>query len=194
MRRRNAGFTMLEMLVALVVFALLMAGIAQAMQYGMAVWSVEARQEAVPEAMSAVDAALRRLIEQVEPGTLVGSPDGMAFTAPLPAGSGLADPLADLAILVTPDHRLALYYAPHPAGILLGPTPRPQTEFLLDDVIAIHAEYLARQPVGSAAWTDHWSGTGLPLLVRIGFIFSGAAGWPALVAAPAGAEPANTGG
>lgn len=184
---RDDGFTLLEMLVALVVFGLLMAGIAQAMRYGMEVWSAESRQEAAPETMSAVDAALRRLIEQASAGTLTGTPDGLAFTAPLPAGSGLADPLADLAIFVTPDHRLALRYTPHAAGVLLGEAPPPQTEFLLDGVTAIHADYLASQPDGSKGWTGHWSGTGLPLLVRIDFSFSGATDWPALVAAPAAA-------
>jgi prepilin-type N-terminal cleavage/methylation domain-containing protein len=63
MTRRDAGFTLLEMLVALVVFGLLMAGIAQAMRYGMTAWSAETRQAAAPETMSAVDGALRRLIE-----------------------------------------------------------------------------------------------------------------------------------
>lgn len=185
MTRRDAGFTLLEMLVALVVFGLLMAGVAQAMRYGMTAWSAETRQAAAPETMSAVDGALRRLIEQASPDTFTGTPDGLSFTAPLPAGSGLADPLADLAILVTPDHRLALRYTPHPAGILLGSPPAPRTEFLLDGVTGIRAEFLASQPDGSVAWSGHWSGTGLPLLVRIDFSFSGATTWPALVAAPA---------
>jgi general secretion pathway protein J len=188
MIRRDAGFTLLEMLVALVVFGLLMAGIAQAMRYGMTAWSAETHEAATRETMSAVDGALRRLIEQASPDTLTGTPDGLSFTAPLPAGSGLADPLADVAILVAPDHRLALRYAPHPAGMPLGPQPAPQTEYLLEGVTAIHAEYLANQPDGSTSWSGNWSGAGLPLLVRIDFTFSGTTTWPALVAAPANAS------
>jgi general secretion pathway protein J len=187
MSRRDAGFTLLEMLVALVVFGLLMAGIAQAMRYGMAAWSAETRQAATPETMSAVDGALRRLIEQASPDTFTGAPDRLSFTARLPAGSGLADPLADVALVVTPDHRLALRYTPHPAGLPLGPPPAPQTEYLLDGVTGIHAAYLASQPDGSVAWSASWSGTGLPLLVRIDITFAGAVTWPSLVAAPANA-------
>jgi hypothetical protein len=67
----------------------------------------------------------------------------------------------------------------------LGPPPALRTEILLDGVTGIHAEYLAAQPDGSTSWSGHWSGTGLPLLVRIDFTFSGAASWPSLVAAPA---------
>jgi len=188
MTRRDAGFTLLEMLVALVVFGLLMAGVAQAMRYGMTAWVAETRQAAAPETMSAMDGALRRLIEQASPGTLTGTPDGLSFTAELPAGSMLADPLADLAIFVTPDHRLDLRYIPHPAGVPLGPPPAPQTEVLLDGITGIHAEYLASQPDGAVAWSGHWSGTGLPLLVRIDFSFSGGTTWPSLVAAPASTE------
>lgn len=155
----------------------------------MTAWSAETHEAATRETMSAVDGALRRLIEQASPDTLTGTPDGLSFTAPLPAGGGLADPLSDLAILVAPDDRLALRYRPHPAGVLLGPppAPAPQTEFLLDGVTGIHVEYLASQPDGSVAWSGDWSGTGLPLLVRIDFSFSGDTTWPALAAAPANA-------
>jgi len=185
MRRGEAGFTLLEMLVALVVFGLLMAGVAQAMRYGMTAWSAETRRAAAPETMSAVDAALRRLIEQASPGTMTGGPDELAFTGRLPAGSGLADPLANLAILVTPADGLELRYTPHPAGVRIGPKPAPRTETLLEDVAGIHVGYLTSQPDGSAAWSDHWTGGGLPVLVRIDFTFSGPMDWPALVVAPA---------
>ncbi len=188
-RAETAGFTLLEMLVALVVFGLLMAGVAQAMRYGMTAWTAETRRAAAPETAAAVDAALRRLIEQASPDTFTGEPGQMSFTAPLPAGSGLADPQADMALLVAPGDRLTLRYTPHPAGVRLGPPVAARSEVLLEDVTSIRARYLVSQPDGSIAWSDHWSGTGLPLLVRIGFRFAGAETWPDLVVAPAGMDP-----
>jgi general secretion pathway protein J len=190
--RAQAGFTLLEMLVALVVFGLLMAGIAQAMRYGMVAWTAETRQSAGPATMAAVDGALRRLIEQARPNGFVGQPNQLGFTAPLPAGSPLPGQLADLALVVTPDGRLVMRWTPHPAGVPLRHAPPPETELLLAGVAGLHAQYLAPLPNGSNAWTDTWTQSGLPLLVRIGVTLSGGTvqpgtAWPDLVAAPAAA-------
>jgi general secretion pathway protein J len=184
-RRRDAGFTLLEMLVALVVFGLLMAGVAQAMRYGMSAWNAETRRAQEPETMAAVDGALRRIFEQAAPGSMTGEADQVALTAPLPAGSPLPEQLADIAILVTPGHELLFRWRPHPAGIPLVKQPAPADELLLPGVSAIKLQYLAAQPDGSTVWVDQWKGGGLPLLVRLGITFEGTTTWPDLVAAPA---------
>ena len=62
MKRSQDGFTLLEMLVALVVFGLLMAGLGQSMRYGLKAWTAEGLSAASAERMAAVDTALRRLI------------------------------------------------------------------------------------------------------------------------------------
>ncbi len=184
-RRGQAGFTLLEMLVALVVFGLLMAGVAQAMRYGMAAWTAETRRAQGPETMAAVDGALRRIFEQARPGSMTGEADQVSLTAPLPAGSPLPEQLADIAILVTPSHQLLFRWRPHPAGLLLHKAPAPEDELLLPGVIAIQLHYLVAQPDGSTAWMNDWTGTSLPLLVRLSITFDGATTWPDLVAAPA---------
>jgi general secretion pathway protein J len=186
---RHAGFTLLEMMVALVVFGLLMAGIAQTMRYGMAAWSAETRAADGPETMAAVDGALRRLIEQALPDDFTGQPDQMAFTTDLPAGSLLADPLGDAALLVTPDRQLALRWQPHPAGIPLRPAAAPRTEILLPGVASLQAQYLTVQDDGALVWSNRWSGAGLPVLVRIHLAFADRRRWPDIVVAPAGATP-----
>jgi general secretion pathway protein J len=43
MKTRDAGYTLLEMLVALVVFGLVMAGIAQSFRFGLTAWSAAPR-------------------------------------------------------------------------------------------------------------------------------------------------------
>jgi general secretion pathway protein J len=183
----QAGFTLLELMVALVVFGLLMAGVAQAMRYGMVAWAAQTRQSAGPESLAAVDGALRRLIEQARPDGFVGLPDQMAFTAPLPAGSPDPGQLAVLALALTPDGRLELRWAPHPPGIPLRHAAPPQTEILLTGVSRLRLQYLTPQPDGSTAWSDRWSQGGVPLLVRLGMSYSGKLAWPDLVSAPAAA-------
>jgi general secretion pathway protein J len=181
----SAGFTLLEMLVALVVFGLLMAGIAQSMHYGLTAWSAQIRAQTKPQDLVAVDDALRFMIAQAVPDSFTGYPDQMAFTTTLPAGSPLPDRLADVAILPGPGGSFLLRWTPHPPGPLLGPAPAPHTEFLLDGVTAVTVSYLVGAPDGSTAWAASYSNGGLPLLVRLHLVFADGRHWPDLVAAPA---------
>ncbi len=182
----QAGFTLLEMLVALVIFGLLMAGLVQTTRFGLTAWSAGLRSSAEPEALAAIDGALRRLIEQAEPVDFTGQPGGLAFTTRLPEGSGLADPLADVSLGVDPARRLVLRWVPHPPGVLLGVPAAPRTELLFSNVAGIEAQYLTPQKKGPPVWSDVWTQGGLPLLVRIKIRFMGGRNWPDLVAAPVG--------
>ncbi len=79
---RDAGYTLLEMLGALVVFGLVMAGIAQSFRFGLTAWTAGTRTITKPENMAALDAALTRLINQALPGSLTGLPNGMDLPPP----------------------------------------------------------------------------------------------------------------
>ena len=188
MTARDAGFTLLEMLVALVVFGLLMAGLTQTTRYGLTAWSKERYSAAQPEALATADGALRRLLEQASPTGFTGSPDKLAFTTILPAGARVPGGLADV-VLLAATNGLILRWAPHPPGVPLSPPPPPQTEPVLPGVTAIRVSYLTPQPNASPVWADHWNRKSAPLLVRIGFAFAGAESWPDLVAAPAAGGP-----
>jgi prepilin-type N-terminal cleavage/methylation domain-containing protein len=83
-----AGYTLLEMLVALVVFGLLMAGLAQAYRYGLTALAAGQRAIAAPADLAAVDMALRRMIETAQLDSLSGGPVSLAFTTSLPEAAG----------------------------------------------------------------------------------------------------------
>ncbi len=184
MRRGEAGFTLLEMLVALVVFGLVMAGIAQAFRYGTAAIAIGRHATQAPEDLAAADMALRRMIEQAQPGSMKGGPVALAFTTRLPQGAGAVGGLQDVALQRGPGGVLVLRYAPHPPGRPLGPAPVPGTDILAAGVDGISFSYLVSASGSGPVWETGWSGGGLPLLVRMHLALRRRA-WPDLVAAPA---------
>jgi general secretion pathway protein J len=191
MKHSDAGYTLLEMLVALVVFGLVMAGIAQSFRFGLTAWSAAPRTITAPEDMAAADAALTRMINQALPGSLTGLANCMAFTTTLPPAAGLPGRLADVAIMKASDGTLILRYGPHPAGIILTPPPPPRIEPLVPGVARLTISYLVPQPGGAPAWSGSCSGTELPLLIRIHIAFANGRGWPDLIAAPVDLDSAQ---
>lgn len=197
MNGREAGYTLLEMLVALAVFGLIMAGIAQGYRFGLTAWSAGSREIIMPERMAAMDAALDRLIEAAQPGSMVGDAHGLAFTTRLPEAAGIAG-LADVALLREKNGTLVLRYRAHAPGIALTPPTAPHTEELARNTAGLDIAYLA--PVQNAAprWVAAWSGPALPLLLRLHVTLKDGQTWPDLIAAPAdrpapppGTVPAN---
>ena len=181
--RRDSGFTLLEMLVALVVFGLVMAGIAQTFKFGLTAWRQGPVRTEEPEDLAALDGALTRLLSQALPGSLTGLPNQLAFTTPLPPGAGLPNALADVAIL--DDHgTLILRYRPHPAGILLQPPPPPKIETLAQGVSGFATAYLGPNLAGPPVWTGKWSRNTLPVLVRLHIELTDGRDWPDLIVAP----------
>lgn len=184
MKQRDAGFTLLEMLVALVVFGLVMAGLAQTFRFGLTAWSATERRAAGPENLAAMDMAVAEMIAQTLPGSLTGRADSFDLTTRLPAGAGLNGGLADARILLAPDGDLLLRYVQHPPGVPLGPPQVPRDEILARHVSALKMSYLAPQASGTAVWTNAWTDTAQPLLVRVHIEFESGEIWPDVVAAP----------
>jgi general secretion pathway protein J len=187
MKRSQAGFTLLEMMVALVVFGLVMAGIGQTFKFGLMAWRQGPIRTAEPENLAALDAALSRIISQTQPGSMVGGAGQLAFTTALPPraghqGANAQAPLADAAIL-TQNGTLILRYRPHPAGIPLNPAPPPIVETLATGVTGFSAAYLARKR-GGPFWTQKWKAGSLPLLVRLHIELADGRDWPDLIVAP----------
>lgn len=188
--RRDAGFTLLELLVALVVLGFVLAGLSQGVRYGLRAADTQARTLAERAELDSVDRALRRLIEQMDPGTardgagFQGSAGRLAFVSELPAASGLAVRHADIALGLDGARRLVLRATPRPPGKPFGPPPLPIEEELLRGVDRVEFSYLARD--AGAGWASAWSGKELPFMIRLRVVFppGDRRHWPDIVASP----------
>jgi len=185
------GFTLLEILVALVVLGFLMLGLTQGTRFGVAAWDRQTRTVAARGDFDAVDRALRRLIEQADPGDdtnpprFAGSPGGLSFATQLPLAAGaLPTRRADVELAVDAARRLVLRWTPNlHAARAAGPAP--QEAELLRGVDRLELSYLS-PPSRGGGWSSSWKGPVLPELVRIRILFAGSdrRHWPDIVAAP----------
>jgi general secretion pathway protein J len=187
-----AGFTLLEILVALVVFGLLVVGLTQGVHFGLRARTTQARIIAMSDSLDTTDRTLRNLIEQMSPGTsdqptsMVGTSRSMSFTSNLPRWQGgLEEPQLTGTLLVDNAHRLLLRWVPREHVARFGANPRPTDIELVAGVDHIQIGYWRQQARGGD-WVGSWNGPGLPSLVRIGIVF--VAGdrrhWPEIIVAP----------
>lgn len=198
MRRCDAGFTLLEILAALVVLGVLLLALRQGVAFGVAATDTQARMAAGREDLDAVTRALRHLVEAMDPGTtaepahLDAGPHALAFPTELPsaAAANLPQPSVSVALLLTESGRLVLRWAPRRHAIPLGAPPPAHEAELLRGVASLDVAYWRPLPSGGA-WDATWSASGLPALVRlrIGFPPGDARHWPDIVAAPGREAP-----
>jgi len=184
------GFTLLEVLVALVVLGFLIVGLSEYMRVGVQAWDRQRRMLDATGEFDAVDRTLRSLIEQMDPGApydpadIVGTSRTLRFTTLLPQGaSTLPTRRTDVMLLVDPAQRLLLRWTPKLHAEPLRPVPPVET-VLVDGIDHIDIEYETAAP--AAGWERAWDSPTLPLLVRIHIAFPAAdpRHWPDLVAAP----------
>ena len=186
------GFTLLEVLVALVVFGCLVVGLAQGVRFGLRAWNAGARVEAAQGDLDAVDRTLRALVAAMVPAadpdaaSLSGTADSLALVTELPMASGTTTSVS-ATLAVDAAHRLVLRWRPDPHAERLGP-PVPLTNTtLIEGVSALRLSYL---PPGEG-WTSAWHRHALPALVRIrvAFMPHSQRRWPDIVAAPVLGQP-----
>lgn len=183
---RQAGFTLLEILAALVVLAVLMLALRQGVAFGIGAWRTQDRLSAQHESLDAVALALRHLIEAMDPGTvqepthLIATAHELAFPTVLPR-AGQAGEQVEAALLVVPGQGLVLRWSPRRHAVRLRPAAPPRQKRLLQDVKALDIGYW-----DGTHWLATWHGSHRPALVRLRLVFvpGEVRHWPDIVAAP----------
>src|ERR1700743_2002099 len=126
-RISTAGFTLLEVLVALAVMGLLLLSLIEGNHFILSGWDRQTRLAGRTEDLDAVDRTLRRLVAQAKPGSkwekliFAGTAHTATFTSimPLPA-AGFPTQRADVELVVDAAHRLVVRWRPHGHAINVG--------------------------------------------------------------------------
>ena len=194
---RQAGFTLLEILVALVVFGFLFIGLNEGTRTGFALWNLQTRRIGETEELDATARLLRTLLTGIPilPGTaadtapralaLTGDADRLAFVGDLPTGLGITR-RADITIELRAG-RLVLSWAPHRHERAGAPAVAPTETELIRGVERLELAYLGIASLGQPpGWHAQWAGPEIPLLIRVRLRFakSDSRRWPDLIAAP----------
>jgi general secretion pathway protein J len=183
-----AGFTLLEVLVALTLLGLLLIGLGQGTSFGLLAFYQQSRLAERGADLDAVDRTLRRLIQHAAPGSdwepleFVGTAHSVTFTTALPVPIGVSPTTrADVQLAVDAAHRLTLVWSAHLHAIRTEPPPAPAAILLLPGVNQIELSYW---PARQGGWTSVWRDSQPPRLVRmrIALAESGAPPPPDLVA------------
>ena len=189
---RQTGFTLLEVLTALVVLGFVLAALSAGMRFGRQATNMQQRLEIPETAIRPVDETIRALIERAWPDAgganarFVGTARTVSFRTrmpdSLPATRGRD---ADVTIGVDTAHRLTLTWLPWYRN-WFAPSPRPARIELLPGVDHIDIAYwdpALHLPPGG--WAAAWDGPGAPRLVRIRLVFPKGAGlhWPDIIVA-----------
>jgi general secretion pathway protein J len=202
-RLNEAGFTLLEVLVSLTVFALLMVGLDHGLRTGLDLWNAQSRQMNGTAELDSTFRVLRILLTDIprNPATPInsrggsdaisfeGTTDHIAFVGDLPTGLGDSR-RADITLQLR-EERLILAWRPHRHETASTEQPVIDSN-LLDGVSRLEFAYFGVAAPGSPAeWLTEWAGPTLPELIRIRVSLRKAAAhrWPDVLVAPQLATP-----
>jgi general secretion pathway protein J len=190
---QQAGFTLLEMMVALVVLSFLMIGLTQGQRFGFMAWHKQAAAIADHDQMDAIDRTLRQLLTQIELRG-AGTQGELNFTGTLPMAVALGTRRADMDLQVNKDHQLVLQWTPRAHETQLGPPPLPTSTVLLSGVDRMDVGYwTGGEPAStdSAGWNDQSNATEVPKLIKLTITFppGDRRRWPPIIVSPAAIGP-----
>jgi general secretion pathway protein J len=192
--RGVAGFTLLELLAALVVFGLILVALVSGLRFGERAVRAEARDTVAQDQVGPVDSTLRSLIARAWPGAtgsaarFSGTARMLSFRTDLPEGLAVARTRdAYVTIGVDAAHHLYLAWLPAYQNWIV-PKPMPYHVDLLTGVD--HVEFAYWDPslkLPPGGWVSAWGGASAPRLLRIRLVFAKGAGlrWPDIVVATA---------
>ena len=189
----DCGFTLLELIVALVVLGFVLAAIAGGFEFGLRAEILQSRNITAHADLGATDRILRRLVAEMDPGTstepaqITARPSELSFTSDLGrAATGLGeDGSAQVGLGVDAEHRLVMRWLPTVHGIRLTPPPPVRTAVLLDAVERVEFAFWGPSTDGGGVgWLSSWTERDLPPLIRIRLHFAPVSGrsWPDIIA------------
>jgi general secretion pathway protein J len=180
---RQAGFTLLEMLVVLVVLGFLMIGLTQGVRAGFSLWDAQAHRIGETAELDAAARIVRTLLSGVAPppsGGIAANPNAVAFkgtsdsasfVGDLPTGLGTTR-RADITLQVN-QGQLVLGWTPHRHELSSAPPPAAVEIELIRGIDRIELAYWGSQSPGQAgSWQAQWDGAGIPELIRLRLVFA----------------------
>lgn len=201
-KRRERGFTLLELLIAITLFGLIMALLFGGLRFGTRVWEAGAKNVGESAEIRVVQAFIRREISQVYAGAspvkgagirtaFEGAPKSMTFAALLPAHLGLGG-FYLIGIGADGDggeKRLVVTWRPIKLGIEEVPSEGEVGKTVLVERISdVTFSYYGPNEQGLLPhWQDRWEEAEVPpSLVRVDveFFDDDRRSWPDLVVAP----------
>ena len=195
---RQAGFTLLEVIVVLVVLGFLVVGLTQGVRAGLTLWGAQTQRLGETADLDAAARILRTLLSGITPSPagavapggagvaqIEGHPDSLAFIGDLPTGLGTTR-RAEIRIELR-QGSLVLRWTPHRHELSSAPPPEPVETELLRGIERLDLAYWGSPaPTEAAGWQALWDGPGIPELIRLrlGFAKGDRRRWPDLIAAP----------
>jgi general secretion pathway protein J len=184
------GFTLFDLLVAIVLFGLLFVGLLHGTRFGLLAFTAHERLRQGTDDLSILDSTVRNLIENMDPGAglgsapISGSGEWLKFASTLQQASTrlLPGQRVTAELRLDGDHRIILRWRPLSHAARQWPLPAPTDTELLRGVSRIAFSYWR----GGGTWVSEWQEPELPALVRIRLEFpeGDTRRWPDIVAAP----------
>jgi general secretion pathway protein J len=176
MREREAGFTLLELLIAITILSLILVALSTGVHFAGSAWRKQEEQIGRQGDINAVQAVLRQLLASGK--DFQGGSQGLKFVGQMPAALARGG-LFDIELSESGE-TLLLSWWPHFKGAA-DSLPRSDT-VLLDGVTGFSLSYHVAQKGWQGALTDK---TGAIDLIAIRARFSDGRSWPQLVISPA---------